>query len=107
MNEPPLPFRTHRVRVLAAEEPDAVGFHQFLDGGGVKRELKTEQGDGACVLCSSENKLLFPLALPRRINAWQRSRQGDEQKGGRHHDDQQGIAAIPASSSREKSRDPT
>jgi hypothetical protein len=69
MDEPPLPFRIHGIRIGLAEETHAIRLQQFLDTAGEALKLATEQGDSASILHAAEDEFLLPLALGFLIDA--------------------------------------
>jgi len=72
VDETPLPFRVHGVRVCLAEEAQAVCLQQLLGGRWKALKLTMEKGDGARILVAAEDKLRFALALRLLVNTRER-----------------------------------
>jgi len=89
MNEPPLPLPVHGIRILLAQEADAIGFQQLLDTYGVAVELFMELRHGESVLFPAEDQLRFLLPPPLLVDTGERCGQGDKQQCSHHHHDDQ------------------
>ena len=101
MDQPPLVFAGHRIRVAAAQEADVVGVLEVGDGPRIAVEPPVEEPDGPLVLLAvgDQDGLLGALGL--KSDAWQLQieHDADDRRGG--HDEQQresGLLPCPPAS---------